>query len=279
MTLKPAAGLASFACNTRIKIRTQSLFLLFTALALSTKSLAMSSSSSSHQHDVFTQRRLNMVTHQIQARGITDESVLKAMREVPRHLFVPPALEDAAYRDHALPIGNDQTISQPFIVAAMADCALIKRSDKVLEIGTGCGYSAAVLSRLAGEVHTVETIAALHHEATDRLRRLGYQNVHCYLGDGSMGLAEMSPYDVIIVTAGAPAIPPSLQAQLNLGGRLVIPVRRGGLGEDLLRVTREAGHEFVEEKLMDVSFVPLIGQEGWQQQHSPRRSPPPDNNK
>jgi len=205
-----------------------------------------------------------MVEIQMRRRGIKDQAVLASMRTVPRHMFVPPTLRDEAYEDYPLPIGKGQTISQPYIVAYMAAAANLKKTDKVLEIGTGCGYSAAVLSNIVseGQVYSVENIDLLAYNAQVRLSELGYKNVHTMVGDGSIGWPEYQPYDAIIVTAAAPAIPKSLKAQLAVGGRMIIPVTDDGIGEDLVRLTRnEAG--FVRETLTAVRFVPLIGQEGY----------------
>lgn len=209
-------------------------------------------------------KQKRMVLQHLVLRGITDKRVLHAMLTVPRHLFVPPELAAHAYFDHPLPIGHGQTISQPYIVAYMAEAAQIQESDKVLEIGTGCGYNAAVLSRLASAVHTVEVIPALLQDAQARLQKLGYDNVSCYAANGSVGLVEHAPYDAIIVTAGAPQVPQQLKDQLRNGGRLIIPVYSGVFGEDLMRLTKH-GEELQEEKLSAVAFVPLMGKEGWQE--------------
>lgn len=207
--------------------------------------------------------RMNMVDRQLRARGITDERVLRAMETVPRHRFVDPIMRDQAYDDNPLPIGLQQTISQPFIVAYMLAAARIKPNDKLLEIGTGCGYAAAVASLVADEVHTIETIPELGEAAKRRVQDLEYSNIHVTVGDGTMGLPEKAPFDVIIVTAGAPAVPQSLQQQLALNGRMIIPVRKYQFGEDLLRITRISETGFTQESLMDVRFVPLIGEEGY----------------
>jgi protein-L-isoaspartate(D-aspartate) O-methyltransferase len=212
---------------------------------------------------LFQQQRNRMVQATIARRGVLDCRVLDAMNEVPRHNFVLPHYLDEAYEDSSLPIGHGQTISQPYIVALMAESAQLQPTDKVLEIGTGCGYSAAVLSRLAQKVHTVESVPTLHEGATSRLKQLGYDNITCHLGDGSVGLASEAPFDAIIVTAGAPRVPQTLKAQLTLGGRLVIPVASALIGEDLLRITKVGEHSYTEEKLTDVAFVPLLGEEGW----------------
>lgn len=219
-----------------------------------------------------------MVEEQLRSRGIVDERVLRAMGTVPRHLFVSPELASQAYEDHPLSIGENQTISQPYIVAYMAEAAQIRPTDTVLEIGTGCGYSAAVLSMLAETVYTAEIIPELGNSAKERLQELGYQNIVVMVEDGSEGCSEYAPYDAIVVTAGAPAVPKELLYQLKVGGRMVVPVNTGIgllsflLGEKLLRITRTSAGEaddfenFSVEHLQDVSFVPLKGKAGWQEE-------------
>lgn len=207
--------------------------------------------------------RKRMVATQIEARGITDPLVLEAMRTVPRERFVPTALAKFAYDDGPLPIGQGQTISQPYIVAVMAQAARLKPGARALEIGTGSGYGAAVLSRIAGEVYTVERVEVLAEEARDRLAELGYANVHVLAGDGSLGWAEDAPYDAIVVTAGGPRVPRALLSQLALGGRLIMPVGPISRHQRLVRVTRTDEHEYQYEDLEEVAFVPLIGAEGW----------------
>lgn len=206
--------------------------------------------------------RDRMVSTQIQARGITDPLVLQAMRDVPRDRFVPASMVDFAYEDEPLAIGQGQTISQPYIVAAMTAAARLKPGARALEIGTGSGYGAAVLSRIAAEVYTVERIGALAAAARDRLARLGYANVHVREGDGSLGWPEHAPYDAILVTASGPRAPRALLRQLAVGGRLVMPVG-GAISQRLVRVTRTEADEYEHEDLEGVAFVPLIGAEGW----------------
>lgn len=202
-----------------------------------------------------------MVEFQLKARGIKDEQVLEVFRRVARHEFVPDNLKDKAYRDTPLPIGHNQTISQPYMVAVMTELAGVKAGDRVLEIGTGSGYQAAILSELGAEVHTIERIPALAEEAEERLRRLGYENVHTRITNGTMGWEEEAPFDVIIVTAGAPEIPRALLAQLGDQGRLVIPI-----DEDVSQVlylverTEEGFRKYRGERC---TFVPLIGEFGW----------------
>jgi protein-L-isoaspartate(D-aspartate) O-methyltransferase len=211
----------------------------------------------------FTAERERMVAEQLVARGIRDERVLAAFRKVPREAFVPPDLADFAYEDNPLPIGEGQTISQPYIVAVMTQAAGLKPGARVLEIGTGSGYGAAVLSRIAAEVYTVERVGALAEEARGRLARLGYANVHVREGDGSLGWVEHAPYDGIVVTAGGPRVPPALLSQLAVGGRLIMPVGPGTRHQRLMRVTRTDSQEYRYEDLEEVAFVPLIGAEGW----------------
>lgn len=207
--------------------------------------------------------RSRMVKSQILARGVVDPRVLEAMNTVPRHLFVSNEFIEVAYDDCPQPIGYGQTISQPFIVAYMAEAAKLTGNDKVLEIGTGCGYAAAVFSHLAKEVYTVETIPGLANEAKERLQELGYSNIRCYTSDGSTGLAEHGPYDAIIVAASAPSIPNSLKQQLSVNGRMIIPVKVDDFMEELVRVTKDENDQYHREHLMDVRFVPLVGKEGF----------------
>ena len=207
--------------------------------------------------------RERMVAIQLEARGITDPLVLDAMRVVPRERFVAAYLAAFAYDDGPLPIGEGQTISQPYIVAAMAEAVRIKPGERVLEIGTGSGYGAAVLSRIAGEVYTVERIGELAETARDRLAALGYDNVHVCEGDGTVGWPEHAPYEAILVTAGGPRVPEALLRQLAVGGRLIMPVGPEPRSQRLVRVTRTDAHEYEHENLEYVAFVPLIGAEGW----------------
>jgi protein-L-isoaspartate(D-aspartate) O-methyltransferase len=203
------------------------------------------------------------------SRGIADRRVLDAMARVPRHLFVPSEVQAQAYDDRALPIEGGQTISQPYIVALMAEALRVQPGERVLEVGAGSGYAAAVLSLLAGEVYTVERHAALAERAARRLRELGYRNVHVFTADGTDGLPAYAPYDGIVVPAAAPWVPRPLREQLAEGGRLVIPV--GGHSEQvLLRLTRR-GHETRSERLCDVRFVPLIGGHAWEADAPPDR--------
>lgn len=202
-----------------------------------------------------------MVAQQIRARGVRDPRVLEVMLEMPRHEFVPPESRDRAYADEPLPIGGGQTISQPFMVAVMTALLHLKTTDRALEIGTGCGYQAAVLARLCREVHTVECVPFLATGAAERLRRLGYSNASVHSGDGSLGLAEFSPYDAILVAAAAPQIPPPLAEQLAEGGRLVIPIGEPD-HQTLCLATKERGVLRLAWS-GGCRFVPLHGEFGW----------------
>jgi protein-L-isoaspartate(D-aspartate) O-methyltransferase len=212
--------------------------------------------------DEYAVQREQMVRNQIEARGVHDERVVAAMRAVPRHLFVPPYQMSAAYRDTPLAIGQGQTISQPYIVALMTEMLGLAGTERVLEIGTGSGYQAAVLAQLAAEVITVERFPSLAQEARERLARLGYNNVRVEVGDGSLGWSQGAPYDAIIVTAASPEMPEPLPDQLADGGRLVLPVGPRWT-QHLVRVRRE-GRTFQREISIGVAFVPLIGAHGWQ---------------
>jgi protein-L-isoaspartate(D-aspartate) O-methyltransferase len=206
--------------------------------------------------------RARMVEQQLRSRGIRDERVLQAFTEVQRHRFVEPALRDSAYGDHALPIGLAQTISQPYMVALMTEALRPEAGDRILEIGTGSGYQAAILSRLVRTVFTIERIPALAQRAQQTLSEMGIGNVIQRMGDGSVGWSQYAPYDGIVVTAGAPRIPESLLAQLAVGGRLVVPI--GSEGGQVLRIVERQAEGFREEETCLCSFVPLIGKEGWQ---------------
>jgi protein-L-isoaspartate(D-aspartate) O-methyltransferase len=211
----------------------------------------------------FDRLRARMVRDHLAARGIRSGHVLSAMRLVPREAFVASELAEFAYDDAPLPIAAGQTISQPFIVAMMLDAVRVLPGERVLEIGAGSGYAAAVMSRIAGEVFAVERHAELVDAARERLAELGYDNVQLLHADGTLGWPEHAPYDAIIVSAGGPAAPKALLEQLAIGGRLVIPVGRTSREQRLLRVTRTTVDEYVEDDLGGVRFVPLIGQQGW----------------
>jgi len=206
---------------------------------------------------------LLMVAEQLRDRGIRDERVLEAMARVPRHEFVQPDQRDEAYEDHPLPIGEGQTISQPFVVAAMLEALALRPEDVVLEVGTGSGYETAVLAELVRNVYSIERIASLAERARKVLERLGYSNVTVVHGDGSQGLPEAAPFDAIVVSAAAPRLPQSLMDQLRDGGRLVIPVGSGFTQE--LQLVRKIGDSNTVLYLDGVRFVPLIGQEGFRE--------------
>jgi len=204
-----------------------------------------------------------MVEHSIAARGVQDELVLDAMRKVPRELFLPEKLREFAYDDSPLPIAAEQTISQPYIVAFMAEALLLKGGEKVLEIGAGSGYAAAVLAEIAADVYTVERVGLLAENAAKTLSDLAYDNIHVLHGDGTRGWQEHAPYDAIVVAAGGPQVPESLKSQLKIGGRLVMPVGPDQRTQELVRVTRVSETDYRSEDIADVRFVPLIGEEGW----------------
>jgi protein-L-isoaspartate(D-aspartate) O-methyltransferase len=208
-------------------------------------------------------RRAEMVATQIEARGVRDPRVLAAMRAVPREDFVAHDWRGHAFDDNPLPIAAGQTISQPYIVAFMAEALQLRGGERVLEIGSGSGYAAAVLGRLAQEVHTVECIAALADTAADQLAAQGADNVHVHHADGSLGWPAAAPYDAIVVTAAGPQVPSALKAQLAVGGRLVMPVGRRDGSQQLVRLTRVGPQDERLETLMDVRFVPLTGAQGW----------------
>jgi protein-L-isoaspartate(D-aspartate) O-methyltransferase len=218
--------------------------------------------------DEFAVARRAMVEDQIRRRGIASPRVLEALLSVPRHDFVADEFRADAYADKPLPIGEGQTISQPFMVGAMTEALELTGSERVLEIGAGSGYQAAVLSLLAGEVISIESHTSLALNAQERLVRLGYANVHIHNGDGSMGFAEAAPYDAILITAAAPGVPPLLAGQLREGGRLVIPVGSQE-NQELLQARKEGGvlHSRV---LFHCRFVPLRGRYGWSR---PERKP------
>jgi protein-L-isoaspartate(D-aspartate) O-methyltransferase len=213
--------------------------------------------------DPWQAQRHAMVDRQIAAMGVVNPAVLAAMRKVPRHEFVPDWLKDAAYADGPLPIGEGQTISQPYIVAYMTEALRLHGGEHVLEIGTGSGYAAAVLAEIAGDVVTVERLAELAAGARATLDRLGYGNIEVVVGDGTLGWPPAAPYDAIVVAAGGPSVPQALRQQLREGGRLVMPVGQDSYGQTLIRITRGTGSEDQEEWLAPVSFVRLIGAQGW----------------
>lgn len=211
--------------------------------------------------DERTEERSRMVETQIAARGVKDERVLSAMRSVPRHLFVPAAYRDVAYSDCPLPIGRGQTISQPYIVAVMTELLAVKPEDRVLEIGAGSGYQAAILARLAKTVISIERINEVAEMARENLSRFGIGNVKIITGDGTIGYPEQAPYDAVLITAATPEVPPPLIDQLAEGGRLVAPVGSRDL-QELVRITKKKD-QAIREFFGGVVFVPLLGRYGW----------------
>jgi protein-L-isoaspartate(D-aspartate) O-methyltransferase len=209
----------------------------------------------------FAWARDRMVQEQIVARGIQDNRVIAALRKIPRHLFVDPGIVNRSYDDSALPIGEKQTLSQPFMAAQMTASLALAGDEKVLEIGTGSGYQTAVLAELCFNVFSVERVRVLSHKARKLLDRLGYHNIALHVGDGTIGWSEHAPYDAILVAAAAPAPPKPLLDQLATGGRLVIPVG-DEQGQSLLRVVRTS-HGFKKEELGECKFVKLLGKYGW----------------
>jgi len=207
----------------------------------------------------FEAEREAMVKYQIEARGIKDRRVIEAMRKVPRHLFVPPEYRDAAYEDRPLPIGEGQTISQPYIVALMTEALGLKGGERVLEIGTGSGYQAAILAELAGEVYTIEIVPSLAKRAEELLRDLGYDNIHVSQGDGSFGWPEAAPFDAIILTCAAPRVPERLLEQLKDKGRMVLPLGRDPFFQSLVLIAKD-GDEFEQRMITGVVFVPMTGE-------------------
>src|SRR5208282_2026843 len=210
-----------------------------------------------------SQLREHMVENQIASRGVRSKIVLDAMRKVAREAFLPDRLREFAYEDTPLPIEAGQTISQPYIVALMTEALDLEGGERVLEIGTGSGYAAAVLAEIAAEVYTVERIGQLAQKAASTLEALGHRNVHVVHADGTLGWAAAAPYDAIIAAAGGPEVPESLKEQLKIGGRLVIPVGTDPRAQELVRVTRTSSDKFKSEDIADVRFVPLVGKEGW----------------
>jgi len=211
-----------------------------------------------NSEDRFAPRRRRMVTDQLVRRGIRDEAVLNAMRTVPRHRFIPERYRREAYKDGPVPIGANQTISQPYIVASMTEHLQLTPTSRVLEVGTGCGYQTAVLAEIAREVYSVERIPELHENARRLLDSLGYRDVNLRLGDGSHGWPEAAPFDAIIVTAAAPDIPDALVTQLVEGGRMVLPLEDVTGRQELIRLTYR-GERIEREDLYEVRFVPMLG--------------------
>ena len=211
--------------------------------------------------DEFAARRAEMIESQLRRRGVTDPKVLAAMNSVRREEFIPSDLRSRAYEDSPLPIGEGQTISQPYIVAAMTAVLGLSGGERVLEVGAGCGYQAAVLSHLAKDVFTIECRPPLATAAAARLARLGYANVHVHCGDGTLGLPDCAPFDAILVAAAAPAVPSPLRSQLAEGGRLIVPV--GDADNQDLQLVERSGASFQTRTLEACRFVPLVGFYGW----------------
>lgn len=211
-------------------------------------------------------KRMQMVKEQLAGRGIGDEAVLRAMAEVPRQQFIRSRFAELAYEDTPLPIKRGQTISQPYIVARMAELLILESSDRVLDIGAGSGYAAAVMSRIADEVYTVERHAQLAHTAAENLAAVGYDNVSVRQGDGTLGWPGHAPYDAIMVAAGGPDVPAPLLEQLAIDGRLVIPVGNHPRIQRLRRVRRLANNQYEHEEFEGVRFVPLVGAAGWDEE-------------
>jgi len=209
----------------------------------------------------YSDARERMLSDQLIPRGINDEHVLDAMRNIPRHLFIPPDLRYLAYADAPLPIGHRQTISQPYIVALMTQLLELKGEEKILEVGTGSGYQAAILAQIGGQVYTVERISELAEKSRTVFKKLGLTNIQIFERDGSAGLPEFAPYHAIMVTAAAPQVPSPLKEQLDEGGCLVLPV--GSRDGQILERWRKTGDELKREHIAPVAFVPLVGDFGW----------------
>jgi protein-L-isoaspartate(D-aspartate) O-methyltransferase len=207
--------------------------------------------------------RERMVRVQLAGRGIRDTALLLAMQEVPREAFVDEGFSASAYEDGPLPIGEGQTISQPYIVALMIEAAEISKNDRVLEVGAGSGYAAAVMSRIAREVYAIERHLPLVEEARGRFEALGYDNIHLRAGDGTRGWPESAPFDAILVSASGPEVPTALKEQLAIGGRLILPVGQRAWRQTLRKITRTRETDYQEQQLGEVAFVPLIGEQGW----------------
>ena len=211
----------------------------------------------------YLKKRIEMIEDQIKTKGITDLKVINAMSEIPREIFVPPELQQYAHQDGAISIGEGQTISQPYMVAIMTECLELGENDKVLEIGTGSGYQAALLYQMGAKVYSIERHIDVYNEVLKRFEKIGIR-VHCKCGDGTLGWDTYSPFDKIIVTAGSPSIPETLKKQLAINGRMVIPV--GNMSSQTLKVlTKTAPDEFEIEDIPQFAFVPLIGREGWKE--------------
>jgi len=233
----------------KIRILYSSLFIVVICL----------SAFSAHSQDIYEQKRKSMLEHDIKGRGIKDKKVLEVMGKIPRHLFVDDSLKDKAYEDYPLPIGEGQTISQPYVVSLMTEYLKLKPTDRVLEIGTGSGYQAAVLAEIVKEVYSLEIRKGLADKADKRLKDLGHRNVRVKYGDGYFGWEEYAPFDAIIITASANHIPPPLIKQLKENGRLIIPLGSTVYYQTLTLATKKKG-ELILDQLTPVTFVPMIGQ-------------------
>ena len=212
----------------------------------------------------FAALRRRMVENDLRARGVRDAAVLRAMGSVPREAFVPEALRLRSYDDSPVPIGDGQTISQPYIVALMVEALAPSSTDKALEVGSGSGYAAAVLASVCREVYAIERIERLAVMSASTLASLNIRNVHIRYDDGSQGWSDEAPFDLIMVSAGAPAVPEALKSQLAIGGRMVIPLGAAMRAQELVRITRKSQHQYAREDIAEVRFVPLIGKEGWE---------------
>lgn len=210
-----------------------------------------------------TEQHQRMINEQLIARNIHNPKLIYAFQRVQREAFVPSNVSASAYDDLPLPIGNAQTISQPYIVAVMLDALELTPHDRALEVGAGSGYAAALMSRLTAEVYAIERIAELADASAQRLRRLDFSNVFVRQGDGSLGWPEHAPYNAILVSAGGPKVPPALLAQLAIGGRCVVPVGPDENSQELIKITRESDTDYRRSVIADVRFVPLIGEQGW----------------
>jgi protein-L-isoaspartate(D-aspartate) O-methyltransferase len=219
-------------------------------------------SSPSQEADIFAGKRREMVERQIVRRGVTDRGVIRAMTAIPRHLFVPPAFRSEAYGDHALPIDEGQTISQPYIVALMSQCLSLKKGEKVLEIGTGSGYQAAILSQLTDKVFTIEIHEFLARKASKLLASLGLDQVRVRHGDGFFGWGEEAPFDAIILTCATPQVPAPLFDQLVEGGRMILPLGDPSSYQILTLITKKKGDSYDAREILDVRFVPMTGAAG-----------------
>jgi protein-L-isoaspartate(D-aspartate) O-methyltransferase len=245
-----------------ISMRTVSLWACLLPLIVLMATAAMTCVGKWGANESYEEQREKMVSEQILSRGIKDQRVSNAMRQVPRHLFVSPDIAGIAYEDRPLPIGHGQTISQPYIVALMTELAQLGAKDRVLEIGTGSGYQAAILSRLAGQIYTIEYIEPLGLEASRRLKDLHYENVEVRVGDGYQGWSEHQPFDAILVTAAIEQVPQPLLDQLKPGGRLIIPLGAETESQSLVVIEKDRQGEMRRREVIPVRFVPFLGRKG-----------------